>query len=349
MNTATITWQSPSNIALIKYWGKHGTQLPNNASLSLTLSQANTTTSLALKKKKKKTGIELDFKFEGKKNEPFAEKIATFLTSLIDELPFLNEYALTINSENSFPHSAGIASSASAMSALSLCLLSQHMITDKREYKPEQFYQKASHYARLGSGSASRSVYPDFALWGKSAHVKAGNDKYAIQYPNKFSSDFNDLQDSILIVNEKEKAVSSRAGHALMNNHSMAKQRYVNAEARMKDLLSALTKGDWDLFCTTVEIEALELHALMMTSNPSFILMKPGTLEIIERVRRFRLETKIPVCFTLDAGPNVHLLYPYFEKKKVRNFIQEELLEFCTKKKIIYDSMGSGPQLRIDD
>jgi diphosphomevalonate decarboxylase len=349
MNTAKITWQSPSNIALIKYWGKHGNQLPNNASLSLTLSEATTTTSLVLNKKKKKTGIEIDFKFEGKKNEVFANKISAFIESIKDELPFVNEYALSITSENSFPHSAGIASSASSMSALALCLLSQHMISDKKEYKPEQFYQLASHYARLGSGSAARSVYPDFAVWGKSAHIKTGNNKYAIQFPNKFNSDFNDLQDSILIVNEKEKAVSSRAGHALMNNHPMAKQRYINAEVRMKDLLSALTKGDWDLFCNTVEIEALELHALMMTSNPSYILMKPGTLEIIERVRRFRSETKIPLCFTLDAGPNVHLLYPYFAKKKVRNFIQEELLAFCTKKKVIYDGMGNGPQLRIDE
>lgn len=349
MKNTEITWTSPSNIALIKYWGKHGTQLPNNASLSLALNQATTTTSLELKRKKKKEGVSVEFNFEGKKNEAFAAKIITYLESLTKDFPFIAENTLVINSENSFPHSAGIASSASSMSALALCLLSQHMIVDNKEYKPEEFYQKASHYARLGSGSAARSVYPDFAVWGKSTHVKTGNDKYAIHYPEKFSSDFNDLQDSILIVNEKEKAVSSRAGHALMVKHPMAAQRYINAEARLKDVLTALTKGDWELFCNTVELEALELHALMMTSNPSFILMKPGTLEIIERVRRFRAETKIPVCFTLDAGPNVHILYPYFEKKKVRSFIQEELLQFCTKKKVIYDSMGNGPQLSIKE
>lgn len=349
MSNTTITWQSPSNIALIKYWGKHGNQLPNNASLSLTLSQATTTTSLSLKKKRKKSVIEIDFTFEGEKNEKFAEKIITYLDGIKADFPFITENKLVINSENSFPHSAGIASSASSMSALALCLLSQSMIADKKEYKPEEFYQKASHYARIGSGSASRSVYPDFAVWGKSTHIKNANDKYAIQYPDKFNSDFNELQDSILIVNEKEKSVSSRAGHALMQNHPMATQRYKNAETRMKSLLTALAKGDWELFCATVETEALELHALMMTSNPSFILMKPGTLEIIERIRRFRDETKIPVCYTLDAGPNVHVIYPYFEKKKVRNFIQEELLEFCTKKKVIYDSMGNGPQLRIDE
>lgn len=349
MSNATITWQSPSNIALIKYWGKHGNQLPNNASLSLTLSQATTTTSMLLKKKRKKSPIEIEFTFEGEKNEVFAEKIIAYLDKIKTDFPFITENKLVIRSENSFPHSAGIASSASSMSALALCILSQSMMADKVVYKPEEFYQKASFYARLGSGSAARSVYPDFAFWGKSTHVKEANDKYAVQFPNKFNSEFNELQDSILIVNEKEKSVSSRAGHALMQQHPMAAQRYINANARMKDMITALSKGDWELFCTTVEMEALELHALMMTSNPSFILMKPATLEIIERIRKFRAETKIPVCFTLDAGPNVHVLYPYFEKKKVRTFIQEELLDFCTKKKVIYDSMGNGPQLHIDE
>jgi diphosphomevalonate decarboxylase len=94
--------------------------------------------------------------------------------------------------------------------------------------------------------------------------------------PNKFNSDFNDLQDSILIVNEKEKSVSSRAGHALMNHHPMAAQRYKNAESRMKDILSALTKGDWELFCSTVETEALELHALMMTSKSIIYFNETG-------------------------------------------------------------------------
>ena len=77
--------------------------------------------------------------------------------------------------------------------------------------------------------------------------------------------------------------------------------------------------------------------------------MKPNTLEIIERIRNFRAETKIPVCFTLDAGPNVHVLYPHSEKTKVRNFIQSELLPYCIKKKVIYDHMGKGPSQIMND
>jgi diphosphomevalonate decarboxylase len=156
------------------------------------------------------------------------------------------------------------------------------------------------------------------------------------------------LQDTILIVHEGIKSVSSRAGHALMDTHPMRKQRYVNANNRLQELLSVLQTGDLEKFCMLTEAEALELHALMMTSNPSFILMKPNTLEIIERIRSFRAETKIPVCFTLDAGPNVHILYPFSQKKQVRNFIQSELLKLCSQKKAIYDGMGRGPKQLLE-
>jgi diphosphomevalonate decarboxylase len=344
-----ITWKSPSNIALIKYWGKHGEQLPNNPSLSLTLSDASTTTSISLKKKRSKKPIDLDFSFEGKKNPAFSAKILTYLTGIQKDFNFLSEQRIIVESENSFPHSAGIASSASSMSAMALCLMSLKATTEKKMYNYDTFLQQASGFARLGSGSASRSIYPEFSVWGKTTTVPGSSDKYAIPFPINYHNDFSDMEDSILIINESEKSVSSRAGHALMNDHPMAKQRYLNANNRFKLLLNALNTGDWGLFCQIVETEALELHALMMTSTHSFILMKPNTLEIIERIRNFRAETKIPVCFTLDAGPNVHVLYPHSEKTKVRNFIQSELLPFCIKKKVIYDHMGKGPSQIMND
>ncbi len=342
-----FTWKSPSNIALIKYWGKHDRQLPNNASLSLTLREAHTITSLKLQKKRTKKNIELDFTFAGARNEKFAEKLTAFLATLTTDMPWLTKNRLVLQSDNSFPHSAGIASSASAMSALALCLMSVQRIQTGKYADDASFLQMASHYARLGSGSAARSVYPEFTVWGKTTAVKGSSDAYALPFPAHYHPDFNELQDSILIVSDQEKSVSSRAGHALMDGHPMAAQRYKNAQRRLKDLLQALTHADWSLFCKTVETEALELHALMMTSDPTFILMHPNTLAIIDRIRFFRAQTGIPVCFTLDAGPNVHLLYPYFAKKEVRNFIQSELLKFCHKKSVIYDQMGDGPSMML--
>lgn len=344
-----VTWRSPSNIALIKYWGKHGNQLPNNASLSITLHEAFTQTSVTPVAKKTKHPIEIDFRFEGKKNNAFAKKIESYLSLIAKDFQWLKEYRLKIISENSFPHSAGIASSASSMSALSLCICSTDILLGGSAVNAKNFFSQASHFARMGSGSAARSVFGEFAVWGSTPAIKKANNESAIPYPVKYHAAFNEIQDTILIVHAGEKSVSSRAGHALMNKHPMADQRYLNAAMRFKKLLNAIQNGNWEVFGNMIEAEALELHALMMTSDPSFILMQPETLQIIEKIRAYRKKTGTPVYFTLDAGPNVHVLYPYFEKKTVRNFIQSELMPYCVDGKILYDFMGKGPTQIIED
>jgi len=93
-----------------------------------------------------------------------------------------------------------------------------------------------------------------------------------------------------------------------------------------------------------VENEALSLHAMMMTSNPSFLLLKPNSLELINRIRRFREKTQIPVCLTIDAGPNIHLLYFQENEMDVKAFIERELIAFCETGKWIDDQIGSGPE-----
>jgi diphosphomevalonate decarboxylase len=147
-----------------------------------------------------------------------------------------------------------------------------------------------------------------------------------------------------LIVSGETKSVSSRAGHGLMEGNPYATARYAQANENIKNLLSALKSGDLDTFINITESEALQLHALMMCSNPSFILMKPNTLRIIEEVRNFRNETHIPLCFTLDAGPNVHLLYPESEAEKVEHFIKDNLAAYCVDNKWIADRVGDGPK-----
>ena len=119
-----IQWRSPSNIAIIKYWGKHGVQLPRNPSISFTLNNAFTDMTLSYQAKSKPDGkISLDFEFEERdKIEKFRQKIVAFLETQLPVFPFLIDFDLKIESSNSFPHSAGIASSASSMSALALCL-----------------------------------------------------------------------------------------------------------------------------------------------------------------------------------------------------------------------------------
>ena len=146
------------------------------------------------------------------------------------------------------------------------------------------------------------------------------------------------------MVSSKEKELSSRTGHSLMEGHPYAGPRYEMAMANILDLSGALRTGDIDSFIRITEAEALNLHALMMSSSKSYFLVEPNTLNIVNAIRRFRKETKIPVCFTLDAGPNVHMLYPATYRKTIRNWILEALVKFCENERWIDDGIGDGPE-----
>ncbi|NNG09459.1 MAG: diphosphomevalonate decarboxylase, partial [Arenibacter sp.] len=138
------------------------------------------------------------------------------------------------------------------------------------------------------------------------------------------------------------KQVSSTLGHNLMHNHPYAEQRFDQAHKNLTNLQSVIKEGNLLEFIKIVESEALTLHAMMMTSMPYFILMKPNTLAIINKIWAFREASKTHVCFTLDAGANVHLLYPENEKEKVKQFINNELVAYCENGQYICDQIGTG-------
>ncbi len=341
-NSGSVSWESPSNIALIKYWGKKGNQLPCNPSISMCLKNSFTRTKLAYEPKG--DGDQLSFLFEGKRQVSFEQRIAKFIQNLHSQFEFLKDYQILISSENTFPHSTGIASSASAMSSLALCLCSMEEEIRGAQEEEAKFYRKASLIARLGSGSASRSVYGGFVAWGESNSFSKSSDEYAVPFSQYTHSVFQDFQDAILLVSSKKKEVSSSVGHQLMENHPYASARFSQANLHFERMLGVLSSGDLEEFIKIMENEALSLHGLMMNSTPSFTLLKPNTLELIERIRSFRLNTKIPVGFTLDAGPNIHLMYPASEKEKVVPFIDSELSQFLENGKYIVDEKGEGPQ-----
>ena len=339
-----IRWRSPSNIALVKYWGKHGRQLPRNASVSLTLDGAATDTTLHYAPRLYSDGqpIDLELSFEGKKEESFARKTREFFASLLEVYPYLRQLSFRVETSNSFPHSAGIASSASGMSALALCLVS----LEERLFEPlpdrGAFLRKASYLARLGSGSACRSVYPRAAVWGKTEAVRGSSDDFAV--PADLSDTFATYHDDILLVSRSPKAVSSRAGHGLMEGNPYAAARYQQADRRMAEMAGILRGSDTEKFGQILESEALTLHALMMSSTPSYTLLEPNTLEVINRIHDFRRETGTPVYFTLDAGPNIHLLYPDSVAETTKHFIRERLLPYCDEGRYLADRVGNGPQ-----
>tara|TARA_B100001250_G_C19512680_1_gene662386 strand:- start:361 stop:756 length:396 start_codon:yes stop_codon:yes gene_type:complete len=127
-----------------------------------------------------------------------------------------------------------------------------------------------------------------------------------------------------------------------MQGHPFATQRIEQANTHLKQLKTALASGDLELFIYLTEAEALSLHAMMMTSSPSFVLMQPNTLAILQKVWDYREQTGLPLCFTLDAGANVHLLYPLKERTPILDFIQKELVFHCQQGQYIEDQVGNG-------
>ena len=342
LKTGSFSWQSPSNIALVKYWGKSEPQIPKNTSISFTLNKCHTNTTLEFFKKEiPSDDFNIKVIFENKVNDEFKPKIEQFFKRIVKYVPFITEYNFVIKTQNSFPHSSGIASSASGMSALALCLMSLEKklnpsVTEK------YFKQKASFLARLGSGSAARSIEGELIVWGEHQEIPNSSDLYGIKFLYPIHENFKNYHDTILLVDKGEKQVSSTVGHDLMHGHPFAQQRFEQAKKNISAISKILQNGNLEAFVKLVESEALTLHAMMLTSDPYFILMKSNTLKIIENIWEFRNKTKSNICFTLDAGANVHVLFPEREKKKVNAFIIRDLVPLCQNNQYICDKVGLG-------
>lgn len=348
IENGSVTWESPSNIALVKYWGKKEHQIPANPSISFTLSNCKTITTLSYKKRVNPTDeYQFEVFLEGNKQDDFKPKINTFFKRIEQYVPFIKDYEFEIETSNTFPHSSGIASSASGMSALALCVMSIEKKLNP-SLSDADFTKKASFLSRLGSGSACRSLEGDLVCWGAHKEIDGTSDLFGVQYPFEVHENFKNYQDTILLVDKGEKQVSSTVGHDLMHNHPYAENRFQQAHDNLSKLSKIFKSGDLKSFIEIVESEALTLHAMMMTSLPYFILMKPNTLEIINKIWAFRQASGLHLCFTLDAGANVHLLYPEKEKAAILDFINSQLVGYCQNGHYICDSVGLGANLITD-
>jgi len=187
----SITWKTPSNIALVKYWGKQEPQIPENTSISFTLDACFTLTTLEYSKSKSNQGGNFEVYFEGEKKDDFKPKIQKFFERIEQYVPFLKDFDFVIKSRNSFPHSSGIASSASGMSALALCIMSLERLLSGVEMTDKYFNKKASFLARLGSGSACRSIEGELIVWGKHNEIKGSSNLFGLKFPYKIHSNFH--------------------------------------------------------------------------------------------------------------------------------------------------------------
>ncbi|MBB6370698.1 diphosphomevalonate/mevalonate 3,5-bisphosphate decarboxylase family protein [Chryseobacterium shigense] len=337
IHNQTVSESCPSNIALIKYWGKYDNQIPANPSISYTLNHCKTNTSMEFLANEP---FSVQTFLAGNEEVKFAEKIEKYFKNIEQYLPWILKGKYIIKTENTFPHSSGIASSASGFGAIAKCLmkLDAGFSGDPSE---EESSRKASFLARLGSGSACRSLYNGLVVWGISDEVEGSSDLFAVKYPVAEIHDvFKNFNDWVLLIHEGQKSVSSTVGHGLMNTNPYAERRFQEARENFVPMKEILKSGNMEEFIRLVEHEALTLHAMMMMSDPAFILMKTGTLEVINKIWDFRRETGLALFFTLDAGANVHLLFPNDgSEEKIKTFIETELLQHTQKNGVVKDVM----------
>lgn len=289
-----VTAEALSNIAFIKYWGNRdqALRLPSNPSLSMNLEGLKTVTTVAFE-----PGLDRDdVTINGQRVVgPAADRVSRQL-DLVRALA--GSYsAARVESRNTFPSGAGIASSASGFAALTVAAAAAAGLTLTEPH--------LSALARRGSGSASRSIPSGYAEWNMGTDP-GGADSYAVSIA---PPDHWDLVDVIAVLSAAHKATGSTEGHGLAESSPFQTARVAGAPTRLDICRTAVLARDFDALAAVVEEDAVAMHAVMMTSRPPLFYWQPLTLAIIQAVPVWR-STGLPVCFTIDAGPNVHCLTP---------------------------------------
>jgi diphosphomevalonate decarboxylase len=236
-------------------------------------------------------------------------------------------YRARVVSQNNFPMASGIASSASGFAALTVAGCAALGL----DLTPRQL----SALARRGSGSACRSLFGGFVEWEK-GRDDATSVARQIQPP-----DYWELCDVVALVSSAEKAVSSESGHLLAISSPFNMTRIDQVDMWMMEVRSAIATRDIERLGVVIERDALAMHAVMMTSTPSLLYWQAGTLEVMQAVRRWREADKLPVYFTIDAGPNVHLIC----EAAYRNTVVERLRSLKSVQQVLVSKPGPGPQL----
>jgi len=340
-----VTWRCGSNIALIKHFGKRERQLPSNPSLSMLLTEIGIETTIEYEFIEAIRFPGVHFSFEGFNDENFTKRVASFIDNLILDIPILSRLRMTIYSKNLSPDTHGLIMPSNVFSSISLCLCSIEEKLDGSVSGNKDFFQKASYLSRLGSGSACRSIYGGYVIWGDSEEHPSFSNLYGQPFPFQVHPTFQGMHDTVLVVSRDRTQTSNNAYHKLIKSHPDALSRFGQARKNFKLLLKALQSGEINIFIKVVESEAISLDELLKSSSEAIDILKPASKAIIEKVVAFREETGLPVCYTFDIGPNIHLLYPDAYKKDVEAFIKKDLVPFCQEGIAIFDKIGQAPVL----
>ena len=303
----TATAIANPNIAFIKYWGNRDEtlRLPVNGSISMNLAGLETHTTVRFLD----TGDDLSWDSLTINRRPVngqgLRRVTAFL-DLVRQMAGMNMCACVI-SESNFPLGAGIASSAAAFAALALAS-TQAAGLDLGE-------ADLSRLARRGSGSACRSIPGGFVEW----QIGTGDaDSYAVSIapPGHW-----DLVDCITVLSREHKPIGSTEGHALAGTSPLQAARLADAPRRLEICRNAIRMRDFTALTEIVELDSDMMHAVMMTSQPPLFYWQAATLSVMQSVRAARGKG-LPVCYTVDAGPNVHVLTQTAEAERVEGLLR---------------------------
>jgi diphosphomevalonate decarboxylase len=283
------TAKAPSNIAFVKYWGKkdEALRLPENGSLSMNLSDLTTTTTVQFSEELNEDSVTINGIAD-------AGEISA-VTRHLDRIRKLAQSALhaKVVSINSFPAGTGLSSSASGFAALTVAAAKAAGL----EYTQKDL----SILARQGSGSACRSIPDGFVEW---LDGDASETSYALSlYP----SSWWDIADVVAVVNLGKKDISTTKGMSLAPSSPFHETRLYNMYKKIALAKDLLAKRDFTAFGELAEREALEMHAVMLTSKPALIYWTPGTLRVMKLVHKWRGEG-LEVYFTINTGQDIHLI-----------------------------------------
>ena len=303
MASHSATALAHPNIAFIKYWGNRDEtlRLPVNNSISMNLAGLETRTSVIFQ------GIREDvLTINGRQADGAAlQRVSAFL-DLVRQMAGITACAEVISQSN-FPAGAGIASSAAAFAALALAA-SQAAGLQLSE-------SELSRLARRGSGSACRSVPGGFVEWQKGT---GDSDSYAASIA---PLGHWDLADCIAIVSSDPKLTGSTEGQALAGTSLLQATRVADAPRRLELCRNAILRRDFAAFAQIVELDSDMMHAIMMTSQPPLFYWQAATLAVMQAVREARL-AGLPVSYTVDAGPNVHVIIEAVKVGQVSSLLQ---------------------------
>ena len=297
--------QAHPNIAFIKYWGNtdHILRIPQNGSISMNLGALWTKTCVEFNPSYTKDELYINHK---KAKDSFHSRVSFFL-DVIRKVANKKLYT-KIRSVNNFPIGAGIASSASAFAALALAV-SNALELDLNE-------KELSILARKGSGSASRSIPSGFVEW---LAGDSDNNSYSFSL---FPPEHWDLVDCIAVIQPDHKQTGSTHGHSLADTSPIQHARVLDADKRLKECKTALIEKDFDKLAYVSELDSNLLHAVMLTSTPILMYWEPGSVRLMKDVMELR-KMGSPVFYTLDAGPNVHVITTSAYKEKIEKWLIE--------------------------